>query len=63
MRILDHLNMYTLDYTPSDEDLVALGPPNTILCSKGFWVNIYFFLKKKSIHIAKENNNSLIDLY
>jgi hypothetical protein len=42
MRILDHLNMYTLDYTPSDEDLVALGPPNTILCSKGFWVNIFF---------------------
>ncbi|KAI8882787.1 hypothetical protein K501DRAFT_250888 [Backusella circina FSU 941] len=38
MRILDHLNMYTLDYTPSDEDLVALGPPNTILCSKGFWI-------------------------
>ena len=38
MRILDHLEMYTLDYTSNVEDLVAIGPPSTILCSKGFWV-------------------------
>lgn len=48
MRILDHLEMYRLDYDgTSVEDLVALGPPSTILCSKGFWVIIQhtiFFL-------------------
>ncbi|GAA5810600.1 hypothetical protein MFLAVUS_004023 [Mucor flavus] len=37
MRILDHLEMYTLDYQSSAQDIVALGPPSTILCSKGFW--------------------------
>jgi hypothetical protein len=41
MRILDHLEMYTLDYGTSVEDLVALGPPSTILCSKGFWVSYF----------------------
>ncbi|KAK4510539.1 uncharacterized protein ATC70_004970 [Mucor velutinosus] len=30
--------MYTLDYQPITDDQVALGPPNTILCSKGFWI-------------------------
>lgn len=39
MRILDHLEMYTLDYQSSVQDIVALGPPSTILCSKGFWVS------------------------
>ncbi|KAI8091578.1 hypothetical protein BDF21DRAFT_436522 [Thamnidium elegans] len=38
MRILDHLEMYTLDYQSSVQDIVALGPPSTILCSKGFWI-------------------------
>ncbi|KAI8063694.1 uncharacterized protein B0P05DRAFT_555340 [Gilbertella persicaria] len=38
MRILDHLDMYTLTYQPTAEDMAALGPPNTILCSKGFWI-------------------------
>ncbi|KAL9546455.1 hypothetical protein MBANPS3_006656 [Mucor bainieri] len=38
MRILDHLAMYTLDCQPAADDQVALGPPNTILCSKGFWI-------------------------
>lgn len=38
MRILDHLEMYTVDYEPTTEDQVTLGPPSTILCSKGFWV-------------------------
>ncbi|KAF1803104.1 hypothetical protein V8B55DRAFT_1502475 [Mucor lusitanicus] len=40
MRILDHLEMYTLDYQEpaASDDQVALGPPNTILCSKGFWI-------------------------
>ncbi|KAI7906009.1 uncharacterized protein BX663DRAFT_498495 [Cokeromyces recurvatus] len=37
MRILDHLKMYTLN-SQSTEDILALGPPNTILCSKGFWI-------------------------
>lgn len=44
MRILDHLEMYTLDYEPTADGQVALGPPNTILCSKGFWV--IFKMKK-----------------
>lgn len=45
MRILDHLEMYTLaDYQSTTEDLIALGPPSTLLCSKGFWV---LTLKKK----------------
>ncbi|KAI8374035.1 hypothetical protein EDC96DRAFT_498311 [Choanephora cucurbitarum] len=35
MRILDHLDMYTLAYQPTAENL---APPNTILCSKGFWI-------------------------
>ncbi|KAI8346764.1 hypothetical protein BD560DRAFT_411234 [Blakeslea trispora] len=35
MRILDHLDMYTLEYQPTAENL---APPNTILCSKGFWI-------------------------
>ncbi|KAG2231303.1 hypothetical protein INT48_006414 [Thamnidium elegans] len=34
---IDHLEMYTLDYQSSVQDIVALGPPSTILCSKGFW--------------------------
>jgi hypothetical protein len=38
MRILDHLDMYTLEYQPSAEGLATFGPPSTILCSKGFWV-------------------------
>ncbi|CEP07693.1 hypothetical protein [Parasitella parasitica] len=38
MRILDHLDMYTVNYDPTAEDQVALGPPSTILCSKGFWI-------------------------
>lgn len=38
MRILDHLDMYTLDYSQNVENLVELGPPSTILCSKGFWI-------------------------
>ncbi|KAI9350433.1 hypothetical protein BD770DRAFT_394496 [Pilaira anomala] len=39
MRILDHLEMYTLaDYQSTTEDLIALGPPSTLLCSKGFWI-------------------------
>ncbi|KAI8647153.1 hypothetical protein BD408DRAFT_408688 [Parasitella parasitica] len=38
MRILDHLEMYTVDYEPTLEDQVSLGPPSTILCSKGFWI-------------------------
>ncbi|KAG2214424.1 hypothetical protein INT47_000980, partial [Mucor saturninus] len=33
MRILEHLEMYTLD-TSSELG----GPPSTILCSKGFWI-------------------------
>ncbi|KAI9478339.1 MAG: hypothetical protein EXX96DRAFT_570460 [Benjaminiella poitrasii] len=37
MRILDHLKMYNLN-DQSAEDILALGPPNTILCSKGFWI-------------------------
>lgn len=38
MRILEHLEMYKLDYQSSVQDIVALGPPSTILCSKGFWI-------------------------
>lgn len=39
MRILDHLEMFPLDNdTPKDER--SSGPPNTVLCSKGFWVSI-----------------------
>lgn len=34
MRILEHLEMYALD-DPCSNDL---GPPSTILCSKGFWI-------------------------
>ncbi|KAI9498660.1 hypothetical protein BDB00DRAFT_798987 [Zychaea mexicana] len=35
MRILDNLGMFTLNLGP---DQVMLGPPNTVLCSKGFWI-------------------------
>lgn len=37
MRILDHLEMFPMDNAkPKDER--SSGPPNTVLCSKGFWV-------------------------
>jgi hypothetical protein len=48
MRILDHFDMYPLesinlsDFSTSQgltEENLA-GPPNTVLCSRGFWVNI-----------------------
>ncbi|KAF7728517.1 hypothetical protein EC973_005921 [Apophysomyces ossiformis] len=38
MRILDHLNMYSMENIRSDEDMLMPGPPNTILCSRGFWI-------------------------
>ncbi|KAI8967165.1 hypothetical protein BDF20DRAFT_902111 [Mycotypha africana] len=37
MRILDDLNMYSLNEAATN-DMVIQGPPNTILCSKGFWI-------------------------
>ncbi|CDS06151.1 hypothetical protein LRAMOSA08679 [Lichtheimia ramosa] len=37
MRILDHLDMFPMDNAkPKDER--SSGPPNTVLCSKGFWI-------------------------
>ncbi|KAG0179624.1 hypothetical protein DFQ28_002662 [Apophysomyces sp. BC1034] len=38
MRILDHLNMFSMNGIRPDEDLLIPGPPNTILCSRGFWI-------------------------
>lgn len=49
MRILDHFDMYPLKYvtinqtsvnSPMEENLS--GPPNTVLCSRGFWVSFFF---------------------
>ncbi|KAI9258970.1 hypothetical protein BDA99DRAFT_538888 [Phascolomyces articulosus] len=36
MRILDNLGMFELNGGP--EQQILLGPPNTVLCSKGFWI-------------------------
>lgn len=57
MRILDHLDMFPLDYETAAEDMIALGPPSTILCSKGFWVQHDSVYKKKDI------NDLSLDLY
>ncbi|KAI9321442.1 hypothetical protein BX666DRAFT_1902139 [Dichotomocladium elegans] len=38
MRILDNLEMYTMDATKSAHERGSRGPPSTILCSKGFWI-------------------------
>ncbi len=47
MRILDHFEMYSLDNVNMNEpDIPSLtkenltGPPNTVLCSRGFWVSL-----------------------
>ena len=45
MRILDHLEMFPLDdAAPKDER--SCGPPNTVLCSKGFWVSAIVLLMR-----------------
>ena len=36
MRILDNLGMFEWNGGP---DQILVGPPNTVLCSKGFWVS------------------------
>ncbi|KAG0187008.1 hypothetical protein DFQ28_007015 [Apophysomyces sp. BC1034] len=39
MRILDHLDMFSLETSNGNGEQVPLpGPPTTILCSKGFWI-------------------------
>lgn len=44
MRILDHFNMYSLSNINLNEINAEnihenpLGPANTVLCSRGFWV-------------------------
>ncbi|KAG2223013.1 hypothetical protein INT45_012312 [Circinella minor] len=35
MRILDNLGMFELN---GGADKILVGPPNTVLCSKGFWI-------------------------
>lgn len=44
--------MYTVDYEPTTEDQVTLGPPSTILCSKGFWVKKNFIQNRKWFDIS-----------
>lgn len=57
MRILDHLEMYTLKYQSSTEDFTSLGPPSTILCSKGFWVHLHV----NNILCANTKNRAFFD--
>ncbi|KAI8391234.1 uncharacterized protein BYT42DRAFT_556125 [Radiomyces spectabilis] len=38
MRILDHLDMFSMDEEDETEAGVIPSPPTTILCSKGFWI-------------------------
>lgn len=54
MRILDHFDMYPLKYVNISETSVKSpfegnlsGPPNTVLCSRGFWVITKKIKKKK----------------
>lgn len=63
MRILDHLEMYTLDYPPAADDQAgALGPPSTILCSKGFWV-MYLQVERKWFDVVSPLTVINIDLH
>jgi hypothetical protein len=47
MRILDYFDMYSIDNVnmteissfSAEENLS--GPPQTVLCSRGFWVRLY----------------------
>jgi hypothetical protein len=38
MYSIDNVNMKEISFVSMEEDLS--GPPNTVLCSRGFWVNI-----------------------
>ena len=65
MRILDHFEVYPLQAVNMNEPDISnlslenlTGPPNTILCSRGFWVSYLYSCMRENV--AKIRHDSCI---